>query len=181
MVYTKNFVVALLFWSFWTTENIYTFSVDAIDGRIIQLQNYKGKKMLFLVIPFSGTDTTISAGEIAALQTMHPDVTVFAVPPEDLGYVDEDQPKLKSLFRSFSSNFILTESMNVKKASGAKQSPILQWLTDKNKNRHFDNDVRGIGQKFFVDERGELYAVIGPEIKLSNPMIEQIASRRPGN
>lgn len=73
------------------------------------------------------------------------------------------------------SGIIITEGLNAKK--GSDQSPLLQWLTDKESNKRFNNDIRGIGYKFFVDEGGRLYAVIGPEIPLGNPIFAKILSK----
>jgi hypothetical protein len=39
---------------------------------------------------------------------------------------------------------------------------------------HFDIDVKGSGQKFFVSENGELYGVFGPEVNLSAKLLNRM-------
>jgi hypothetical protein len=53
----------------------------------------------------------------------------------------------------------------------------MKWLTNKNENGHFDLDVRGPGQKFFVNEQGKLYSVLG-QMSLSSPFINKIVNAR---
>ena len=67
--------------------------------------------------------------------------------------------------------------MHVSKTAGTSQASLFQWLTHKEENRHFDQDVAGTGYKFFVDETGRLYAVLGPGIRLSSPVINKILSK----
>src|SRR4029078_8447693 len=100
----------------------------------------------------------------------------MARPAEESGVKKGDEGKIKKMYKDASANFIITERMKVKK--GAEQSAIFQWLTDKDKNRHYNEEVAGVGTKFFLDEGGELYAVMRPQLKLSNPMIDRILSKK---
>jgi hypothetical protein len=69
---------------------------------------------------------------------------------------------------------VLTEGMYTKKTSGKNQSALMQWLTDRTKNTHFDMDSWGIGHKFFVNSKGRLYAVMPPQTSLQHPIIQNI-------
>lgn len=170
-------IAALL--SFRYLDDIYSITLKTIDGEKIDLSKYKGKKMLFIVLPLSKTDTTVSIVDISELQTKYQSsLVVIGIPAEETGFKKGEEGKLKKLYKEASANFIIAEGMKVKKGNG--QSSIFQWLTSKDKNRHFDQDTRGVGSKFFVDEKGELYAVMGAQLKLTNPLMDKILARGQG-
>lgn len=171
-------IAAIGLLAFAPVEDIYSLFIKTIDGQKIELSQYRGKKMLFVVLPLSAQDTTIKVKELRALQNKYDtSMIIIGVLSEEVGYNKKDDNKLKKMYDNPKNNFLITEGMKVKKDSSEKQTPIFKWLTNKDKNKHFDNDVRGVGHKFFVDESGELYAVLGPEIRLDNPVIDRILSK----
>ncbi len=178
MKYFFSFMIFAGLFSFRLLDDIYSLSFKTIDGNKIELNTYRGKKMLFVILPLSAVDTTLF---ISALETLHKkydsSLVVIGIVAEETGFKKGDEKNIKKLYENMKPGFFITEGIKVKKASGNEQSTLLQWLTNKDKNRHFDNDAQGIGQKFFVDEAGELYAVMGPQTKLSNPVIDRILSK----
>ena len=159
-------------------DSIYSILLNTIDGAPVNLESFRGRKMLIIVLPLSAQDTSVSIAELNRIQTRYGDsLIVIGVPAEEFGYTASLRQQVKNLYSTQPAGFILAEGMKVKKTSGAGQSPLFQWLTDRNKNRYFNSDVRGTGHKFFVDESGRLYAVIGPQLALSNPVIEKILSK----
>jgi glutathione peroxidase len=158
-------------------QQAYDFPLTSIDGKSILLKDYKGTKLLFIITSAAEPDSTLN--QMAAFQKKYAGkVTVIAIPAVEEGFKNGDAAQLKRLYRSKGLDYVLlTEGMQVRKAAGANQSALLQWLTKKEGNRHFDQDVRGAGHKFFVDESGKLYAVIGPEFSLSSTVIERVMSR----
>ncbi|WP_207516100.1 hypothetical protein [Longitalea luteola] len=176
MIYIYYFLVLTALFSFTLIESIYRQPLKNINGEKIELSHYRGKKMLFVIVPVTALDTTISINDLSSLQEKYSNsLVVFGIPSEDAGFKKGDEEKIKKIYSSKQGNFILTEGMKVKK--GAGQSELLQWLTNKEKNRHFDRDVQGVGAKFFVDEMGELYAVMGPRLKLTDPLTDRILSK----
>lgn len=157
---------------------IYDITVTTIDGNQIALSQFRGKKLLFLLLPLSAQDTMVSVNDIGRLQTKYQSsVVVIGIPCEEAGYKARDADKLKKTYKASSANIIITEGMKVKKGTG--QFSLFEWLTSKDKNHHFDQDVRGVGSKFFVDEEGDLYAVMTPKLALTDPLMERILSRSP--
>ena len=176
MRYFFGFFALIMVLSFCGMDSIYMQSLKTIDGAKTDLLQYKGKKMLFIILPLSAEDTTVTIGEITSLQTKHQgSLAIIGIPSEEAGFTNGDKDKLKKLYKDVTGNFIIAEGMKVKK--GEQQSALFQWLTSKNKNRHFDQDVQGVGTKFFVDEAGELYAVMGPELRLGHPLMDKIVLR----
>jgi glutathione peroxidase len=162
--------------SFRFLDDIYSLSLKSIDGEKIELSKFRGKKMLFIILPLSKSDSTISINEISQLQSKYQSsLVVIGIPAEETGFKKEEEGKLKKLYKDAAANFIITDGMKVKKGTG--QSSLFEWLTNKDKNHHFDKDVQGVGSKFFVDEAGELYAVMGPQLKLTSPVIDKIIAR----
>lgn len=179
MKYIFSLITLLLLLSFRPLDGgIYDITVTTIDGSKISLSRFKGKKLLFLLLPLSAQDTALSVKDIALLQTKYESsLVVIGIPSEEAGYTTRDADKLKKTYKASSASIIITEGMKVKKGTG--QFTLFEWLTSKDKNHHFDHDVRGVGSKFFVDEEGDLYAVMTPRLALTDPLMERILSRSP--
>jgi glutathione peroxidase len=178
MKYIFSAIVVLSLCSFTFFEGIYNFPLKTIDGKPLKLSEYQGKKLLFVIISGNASDTSVTSTELASLATKYSgSLVILAIPADEAGFKKEDMQRLRSLSQAASSNLIVTENIKVKKSSGAQQSLLFQWLTNKDRNGHFDTDVQGVGHKFFVDEKGMLYAVINAGTKLSNPVIDKILSK----
>ena len=176
MKYILTLIVCTALLSFYYINDIYSVPVNGIDGVKIDLNQYRGKKLLFIVLPLSTQDTTVSINDITQLQTRHQSsLVVIGIPSEEAGFKTGDEGRLKKLYRDAAAGIVITEGMKVKKGTG--QSALFQWLTSKDQNRHFNQDVRGVGSKFFVDESGELYAVTGPQLRLTHPLMDRILTR----
>lgn len=176
MKYFFSLLTFLAILSFRPPGDIYSISLQTIDGDKIDLSQYKGKKMLFIVLPTSAQDSAVAINHIIQLQAKYQStLVIIGIPAEEEGYTSAEAGTFKNLYRDASANFIIAEGMNVKKGSG--QSSLFRWLTSKDMNRHFDQDVKGVGSKFFVDETGKLYAVTGPQFKLTDPLMDRIITR----
>ena len=177
MKYIFSILTLFLLLSFRPLDGgIYDITLTTIDGNQIVLSQFKGKKLLILLLPLSSQDTTLSANDIERLQTKYQSsLVVIGIPSWEAGYKTQDADKLKKTYKDSRANIIITEGMKVKKGTG--QFFLFQWLTNKDMNRHFDHDTRGVGSKFFVDEEGELYAVMGPNLSLTSPLMDKILAR----
>jgi glutathione peroxidase len=161
-----------------SADDIYNQPLKDIDGNTIQLSSHSDKKILFIVLPVSGEDSAVTPAQLTTLANKYASsLVVIGIPAEEWGFTLSLKTQVKALYSGQPSNFILAEGMKVKKASGEQQSPIFQWLTDKDRNKHFDHEISGTGEKFFVDEEGTLYGVIGKNLKLSNPLTDRIVTK----
>jgi glutathione peroxidase len=160
-----------------SNESLYAIPLKTINDVPVNLSHLKGKKILFIVLPLSANDTTVSISELKALQKKYNDVAVIGVPALDLGFTNGMKNSIKSIYADQSANFTLTEGMKVKRSNGNGQSSLFQWLTQVSTNRHFNQDVTGVGQKFFVDEKGELYAVFNARIRLTHRAVDKALTR----
>lgn len=178
MKYVLSFSLLFLLFSFRLTDGIYDITIKTIDGNSIRLSQYKGKKLLFILLPVSTQDTRVSIQDITGLQTKYQSsLVIIGIFSEEAGYKKEDAAQLKNRYRQSGAGIVIAEGMKVKRGEG--QSPLLQWLTNKDLNHHFDQDVEEVGSKFFVSEDGELYAVMGSRTALTSPLMDRIVTRSP--
>lgn len=146
-------------------------SFKRINGDSVWLSGFAGKKVVFVVAPLSQTDSNFTPLQ-NFLNKYKDSVQVIGIVSIEDGYQPSNVIALQSMYNN--SGILLTEGMYTRKGSGANQSALLRWLTDKNNNRHFDMDVRGIGQKFFVTGKGRLYAVMSPQVSFNAPIMSAI-------
>lgn len=152
-------------------QSFYQLNFKNINGDAIPASSFAAKKVLFIILPLHPVDSNFS--QLKAFKKRYGDsVQVVGVLSFEDGFQSGNASVIKNLYSNM--GIILTEGMYTKKTSGNNQSPLMKWLTDKNKNMHFDMDAKGIGQKFFVSQVGRLYAVISPQTSLASPIIEKI-------
>jgi glutathione peroxidase len=146
-------------------------SFTTIDGENFSLSFYSGKKVLFIIAPLAQADSSFT--QIQSFASRYQDtVKVIAIPSFEDGYQATNATALKAMYSN--TGIVLTEGMHTKKTSGANQSLLMKWLTDKSRNYHYDMDAQGIGQKFFVSEQGSLFAVLVPQTSLQHPIVNSI-------
>jgi glutathione peroxidase len=170
------FFTILLMPGFLRAQDLYSIALKNIDGAPMDLSVYKGGKILFLIVPLTAADSNWV--QLTAFQAKYGgQLQLIGIPALDEGFENGDAARLKKLYQDNGINILLTEGMLTKKTAGAAQAPLMQWLTHKNQNQHFDMDAKGVGHMFLVDEEGKLYAVLDPKFSLSLPHMEKIINR----
>jgi glutathione peroxidase len=158
-------------------SSFYTIHYTTIEGNERVMQNFEGKKILLVVLPSTGTaNDSVFLKKVDSVSSIYKDrLSVIAIPSFDDGYDGSRKQQLQLFYRSLLNNTItITEGMYTHKTSGNRQHALFKWLTHKEENMHFDIDVKGSGQKFFVSENGELYGVFGPEVNLSAKLLNRM-------
>jgi glutathione peroxidase len=161
--------------SFASLSSIYDYSFTTIEGIQTSLNSYQGKKIIILTLPISqNTENNIYLQRLDSLSKAHQgNVVMIGVPSFEDGYSIEGSNNLKTWYRSIlDSQFLISKGLHTRKSSS--QEPLFKWLTDKDLNRHFDLDVEGAGQQFFISETGNLYGVIDPEARMSNKIFNKL-------
>jgi glutathione peroxidase len=169
--------IALFFGGIILYGSIYTIHIITINGQDKLMQDFQGKKILIVVIPVTKT-----ANDSAFLRTIDTvsrnyaqQISVIGVPSIEDGYTSNQLNQLQTYYHSFFGNRVtVTRGMYTRKESGTSQHELFSWLTRKEKNIHFDYDVSGVGQKFFVSEQGELYGVSDPEGRLNSRLMDRM-------
>ena len=169
------FVNVALFFLLVSGQNFYQLKFKNINGDSVSLSSLAGKKVLFFITALSQSDSNFS--QLQAFKNRYRDsIQVIGILSFEDGYHSNNASAIRRLYNNM--GIILTEGMYTKKSSGNNQSPLMKWLTDKNKNMHFDIDAKGIGQKFFVSQVGRLYAVMSPESSLASFFIDKVVHSR---
>ena len=174
-----TFMLALLCLSATSTANcqgIYDHSFKALSNKNIQLKDFAGKKLLFIILPVSAKDSLIDQLKNFAA-TYSDKIQVIGVLSQEEGRSKDSKAEIKAAYQN--TGILVTEEMGSRKGDG--QAPLMKWLTNKTENGRFDTDAKGPGQKFFVNEKGRLYAVLGGKLPLSSPFFSKVVNARAGN
>lgn len=163
--------VFLVFFISAKTQSIYDLNFKSISGDSISIKQFAGKKTMFIIVPLNKQDSVYD--QLHTFKQRYKDsVNIIGIVSIDDGYNSGQANSISKMFAEF--GIVLTEGLFTRKKEGSKQSVLLQWLTDKNKNHHFNNDADGVGTKFFISETGRLFAVLPPQASLRNPVIDRI-------
>lgn len=134
-------------------ESIYDISINDINDNLIDINTFRGKKMLFVNVA-SKCGFTKQYDELQELYNKHQEtLIIIGVPCNQFG---SQEPGNASQIKEFCSlnygvEFPITEKIHVK---GSKQHPLYTWLTSKKHNGKKNSSVKWNFQKYLVDENG---------------------------
>jgi glutathione peroxidase len=150
---------------------IYDLSINDIDGNIINLSQFKGKKIL-LVNTASDSKYTFQYKSLEQLYQRYKDsVVVIAIPSNSFGHEISNNIEIKQFISgNYKTHFLISQKMEV---AGDNQASLYNWLTHATQNGAMDNTLRGDFYKFLVDGSGNLMGAFAPSV---DPMSEQIQS-----
>lgn len=158
-------------------QNIYGLSVKTIEGNSKPLSVYQGKKILIITLPTqqnSSSDSLLRSLDSLSIKYANT-LVIIAAPSYEDGYTQSNKNTLKQWYRNIlNPSIIITDGLYSRKTTGNQQATLFRWLTDKDENGHFNNDVTGPGNKFIVWTDGELVAVLEADTRLGGPTINNI-------
>ena len=166
LILISNFLVLGL----WSNQSLYDIQLKDIDGNEISMNVFAGKKIMIVVLPASQhAADSVFLHSIDSIHEVYADLNIIATPAFEDGYNIENSAALKLFYKGMlGTGITITKGMYTRKGAAQNQHALFAWLTHDKKNNHFNQDVEGPGQKFFVNASGELYAVIGPGMPLSS-------------
>lgn len=132
---------------------LYTIGINSLKNTPINLEEFKGKKILFVNVA-SKCGFTKQYKELQELsETYKENLVVIGLPCNQFG---NQEPGNTSQIESFCTlnygvTFPITEKIEVK---GNKQHPLYSWLTNKTLNGVKSSTVKWNFQKYLVDEQG---------------------------
>ncbi len=135
-------------------NSIHSLSIKSIDGKKINLSDFKGKKILFVNVA-SECGFTKQYKDLQALHEKYQDkLVIIGFPCNQFGGQEPGTANQIQTFcqLNFGVEFLITEKINVK---GDEQNPIYTWLTKKELNGKKNSSVKWNFQKYLVDENGE--------------------------
>lgn len=156
------------------TTSFYDFTMDDIDGKPVNLSQYKGKALL-IVNTASFCGNTPQYTELEAMYKQYHDkgFEILAFPANNFG---QQEPGTNAEIKGFcltkySISFPLFSKISVK---GSDKHPLYQYLTEKSP---FPGEVEWNFQKYLVDRSGNIVARFPHRMKPSSPEIVQEVER----
>ena len=147
------------------TNSLYEITINNIDGNEINLNDCKGKFILFVNVASECGFTP----QYKNLQELHnkykSELVIIGVPCNQFG---GQEPGSATEIKSFCSKnygveFLISEKVNVK---GDHQHPLYAWLTKKENNGVKSSSVKWNFQKYLIGKNGNLidyfYSVTSP-------------------
>ncbi len=170
------FSILLFCLSFLTqaSSTVYDFSLTSIDGKEINLEEYKGKKMLLVNVASKCGYTS----QYEALQKLYEqnieNLVIIGLPCNQFMHQEPGTNEEIQSFctKNYGVTFPITEKINVK---GAEIHPLYNWLTRKELNGVKESKVKWNFQKYLIDEEGKLVQVFGSKVDpLSQELVNAI-------
>lgn len=135
-------------------STIYTFKVQNIDGKTLDLKKYKGKKIL-IVNTASKCGYTKQYADLQKLaNTYKGKLVVIGFPANNFGGQEPGENLNIKEFcqKNFGVTFPLAEKVSVK---GEDINPLFKYLTTAS-NPDFTGEIKWNFEKFLINEKGEL-------------------------
>ena len=147
------------------SKNIYEITINDIDGEAINLNDYKGKFILFVNVA-SECGFTPQYKELQELHDKYKnELVIIGVPCNQFGKQEPGNAEdIKSFCtKNYGVEFLIAEKVDVK---GENQHPLYAWLTIKEKNGSKSSSVKWNFQKYLINTNGELidyyYSITSP-------------------
>ena len=152
--------------------SIYQIGINALQGGRLDLQAFKGKKML-LVNTASECGHTPQYKQLQELhETFGNRLAVIGIPSNDFGGQEPGTAEQIEQFcqSRYGVTFPLTEKMKILEPD---RHPLYNFLTRKELNGFTGSEVKWNFQKYLLDEKGDL---IGVFKHTTDPLSEEILS-----
>ena len=152
--------------------SFYELEAISIDGKKISFDQYKNKKILIVNVA-SKCGYTYQYEGLQKLQDIYQDkVIVLGFPAND--FFNQESGSNEDIEEFCETNYGITFPMFEKTTTkGKKQSPIYQWLTNKDFNGWNAQRPTWNFCKYLVNEEGELVGFFDSKVK---PLSEEITS-----
>ena len=153
-------------------KSFYELEAISIDGKKISFDQYKNKKILIVNVA-SKCGYTYQYEGLQKLQDIYQDkVIVLGFPAND--FFNQESGSNEEIEEFCETNYGITFPMFEKTTTkGKKQSPIYQWLTNKDFNGWNAQRPTWNFCKYLVNEKGELVGFFDSKVK---PLSEEITS-----
>ena len=140
------------------SKSIYDYSFTTIEGEVVPLSTFKGKKML-LVNTASECGYTPQYAQLQEVyEQMGDKVQVIGFPCNQFGGQEPgtDQEIAQFCEKNYGVDFLLSNKVDVK---GDKAHPIWLWLTTEELNGKENSEVKWNFQKYLISENGNLLSI----------------------
>jgi glutathione peroxidase-family protein len=161
----------------YSDPGVYDYTIITADSATHYLSEYQGKKMMIVILPATQTpeDSLYLLRIDSISQAQQAQLTIIGIPSYEDGYADDSVHTLLNWYASIiDSEVVITQGMFTHQSSDSLQNPLFTWLTHWEQNNHFEQEVGGPGEAYFINEQGELYGVFAPEAKWSDKVLNDM-------
>ena len=154
-------------------KSIYNIAINDIGGIPIDLNEFKGKHLLFVNVASECGFTPQYEGLEELHQQFKEGLVVIGLPCNQFGGQEPGVEKEIQQFcvKNFGVSFLMTEKIEVK---GENKHPIYNWLTEKKINGKSSSSVKWNFQKYIVDGEGDFVNYFYSTTKPMSPKITSI-------
>lgn len=166
----KTLIISLLLSIFLSGGSIYDFKVTGLDGKMIDLANYKGKKIM-IVNTASKCGLTPQYEGLEKLYEANKDkLVIIGFPANNFKQQEPGSNEEIAEFckKNYGVSFPMAEKVSVK---GEDIHPLFKWLVDEAALKGIKDPITWNFTKFLVNEKGELVTVFPPK---TSPLSEEI-------
>jgi glutathione peroxidase len=152
-------------------QTVHSFKVENIDGKVIDLASFKGKKIMIVnTASKCGLTPQYEVLESLYKKYQSKNFVIIGFPSNDFF---KQEPAGNAEIKDFcKKNYGVSFPMMAKiSVKGKKMHPLYSYLTTKSLNGLEDNNVKWNFQKYLIDPNGKLVRVIAPTV---SPMDESI-------
>lgn len=142
-------------------HSIHQYKIEGLTGGEIDFSAFAGKKIMVVNVA-SECGLTPQYQQLQELYEAHKDkLVIVGCPANNFG---AQEPGTHDEIRTFCTiNYGVTFPLSIKiSVKGDDMHPLYQFLTQKNQNGLKDSEVQWNFQKYILDEKGNLTAVIQP-------------------
>lgn len=157
----KTLLVAMIFMA---ATGLYDFKLTSLDGKPMDLAQYKGKKIL-IVNTASACGYTPQYADLEALYEKYKGkLVVIGFPANNFGEQEKGTNSEIASFckKNYGVTFPMSEKVSVK---GDDIAPLFKYLTDEAGKLGVTDPIKWNFTKFLIDEQGKLVAVFPSKVK----------------
>ena len=163
-------VILIATLSYSQKKTFYDFKVQDIDGNVVDLKRYKGKKVLVVNVA-SKCGYTPQYKDMEKLYKNYKDSNLVILGFPCNQFNDQEPGTPQELKDFCSKNYGLTFPIMAKiKVLGDDAEPLYKWLQHKSENGWQDNTVKWNFNKFMISETGEFQGYV-PSQTLPNDRV----------
>ncbi|HEY3706141.1 MAG TPA: glutathione peroxidase [Terracidiphilus sp.] len=144
------------------TKNLYSFTMNSIDGDPVSLNSFKGKVVMVVnVASKCGFTPQYSALESVYEKYKDRGFVIVGVPANNFAQQEPGTNEEIKTFcsRKYNVKFPMMSKVSVK---GDDKTPLYQYLTDPAQDPKFSGDIKWNFTKFLVDRNGKIVARFEP-------------------
>ena len=147
------------------------------DGGILDISSLRGKKSVIVFMQTNLCDSLwINEYELFT-NRYYETINLIVIPIINNDSAHNKQVQAYFANKDRSSKWIRIKSVYLKDGN-IDMEQVSKYFIDRKLNKHFQKDLILPGDKYILDETGELYAVVGSNISLNSEKIVKIIERK---